>query len=88
MVDVAPNHFGWPGPSNTTDYSQFNPFNDEKYFHSYCPINNYDNQTEVEDCWLGDDGVELVDVNTENPDVVSMYGTWIKGLISNYSSKY
>ncbi|KAF2654406.1 glycoside hydrolase family 13 protein [Lophiostoma macrostomum CBS 122681] len=85
MVDIAPNHFGWPGPSNSTDYSLFNPFNDAKYFHSYCPVDDYDNQTNVEECWLGDEKVELVDVNTEDPAVVEIYNTWIEDLISNYS---
>ena len=87
MVDIAPNHFGWPGPSNSTDYSLFKPFNDARYFHSYCPIDDYNNQTTVEECWLGDDKVELVDVNTEDPAVVETYGRWIKDLISNYSSR-
>jgi len=48
MVDVVVNHMGWDGSSQNVDYSTFRPFNDKKYFHNICWINDYDNQTEVE----------------------------------------
>ena len=83
MVDVVVNHFG---PVNsTTSYAGFNPFNRSSYFHPYCLITNYDNQTDVEQCWLGDDKAALADVNTENPLVVSTLYGWINSLTEKYS---
>ena len=51
MADVVANHFAWAGTPNNVDYSTYRPFNDSKYFHSPCPINNYNNQAEVENVW-------------------------------------
>ncbi|KAF2475422.1 alpha-amylase [Lindgomyces ingoldianus] len=85
MVDVVVNHNGWNGASTTVDYSKFHPFNNAKYFHSFCPVDNYSNQTNVEDCWLGDSKVELPDLKTEDSAVADGYNTWIKQLVSNYS---
>jgi alpha-amylase len=86
MVDIVVNHFASPGPVNLTNYSLFNPFNDASFYHPFCEISNYDNQDMVEKCWLGDTNVELVDVNTEDSKVISMYQQWISSLVSNYSS--
>lgn len=88
MVDIVVNHHGWSGSENSVVYSDFYPFNQASYYHPYCAITNYDNQTNVEDCWLGDSNVELVDLKTEDPIVASMYQTWITQLVSNYSSKF
>ena len=58
MVDVVVNHFGWAGAANTVAYSEFSPFNNQSYFHPYCPITSYDynsNLTAVQDVsfsWL------------------------------------
>ena len=52
MFDVVANHFGWAGAASTVDYADFTPFNQQSYFHSYCPITDADyssNQTAVED---------------------------------------
>lgn len=86
MVDVVANHNGWNGSSGTVDYSRFHPFNDKKYYHNFCPISNYSDQAMVENCWLGDSSVELPDLNTEDQAVSDGYNTWIKQLVSNYSS--
>jgi alpha-amylase len=89
MVDVVANHFGWPGSSDSVDYSSFNPFNSESYFHSYCQITQDDynnkNETAINDCWLGDSNYELVDVDTDSDDVQNAYNSWITELVSNYS---
>jgi alpha-amylase len=88
MVDVVVNHFGWAGNSSTVDYARFSPFNSEPYFHSYCPITQYDywyNQTAVEDCWLGDNVVTLPDLNTANQFVIDTYYSWIETLVFEYS---
>ncbi|CAI7588868.1 unnamed protein product [Penicillium pancosmium] len=85
MVDVVANHMGYNGAGNTVDYSVFNPFDSSSYFHSYCLISNYDNQTNVEDCWLGDTTVSLPDLNTELSSVQTIWYNWITDLVSNYS---
>lgn len=41
----------------------------------------------VEQCWEGDTIVSLPDLNTESTDVQGIWNDWIKGLVSNYSSK-
>lgn len=69
------------------DYSVFNPFNSQDYFHSFCLIENYDNQTQVEDCWLGDNSVSLPDLDTTKTDVQNMWYDWVGELVANYSSK-
>ncbi|EGE86564.1 alpha-amylase A type-3 [Blastomyces dermatitidis ER-3] len=85
MVDVVPNHMGYAGPSSSMDYSRFVPFNSKGYFHAYCPITNYDDQANVENCWLGDNTVSLPDLDTGNPEVQNIFNNWISALVSNYS---
>jgi alpha-amylase len=86
MVDIVVNHNGWNGDASSVSYSKFYPFNQQSYYHSQCSI-DYSNQDSVEDCWLGDSKVELVDLKTEDSTVASLYNSWIKELVSNYSSK-
>ncbi|KAJ5212774.1 uncharacterized protein N7498_004420 [Penicillium cinerascens] len=85
MVDVVANDMGYDGAGNTVDYSVFDPFDSSSYFHSYCLISNYDNQTNVEDCWLGDTTVSLPDLNTDLSSVQTIWYNWVKDLVSNYS---
>lgn len=74
MVDVVVNHFGFGGSSTAVDYSQYNPFNDASFFHSYCDITaspgNGADTTNLETCWLDSstdsDSVCLPDAATEN----------------------
>lgn len=67
------------------DYSLFEPFDKEDYFHSYCNVTEWTNETNYQDCWLYPYGVALADLDTESETVVKMFGTWIKELISNYT---
>ncbi|KAJ5368735.1 uncharacterized protein N7496_008495 [Penicillium cataractarum] len=85
MVDVVANHLGYAGAGNTVDYSVFDPFNSNDYFHSYCEVTDYSNQTNVEDCWLGDTTVSLPDLNTESESVQNIWYSWVGSLVSNYS---
>lgn len=85
MVDVVVNHNGFDGAGTAVDYSVFSPFNHQSYYHNFCEISNYNNQTNVEDCWLGDNNVALADLRTEDADVANEYYTWIGQMISNYS---
>jgi hypothetical protein len=82
MVDVVVNHFG---PANSSaSYASFNPLNQPSDFHPECLITDYNNQTDVEQCWLGDDKLALADVNTENPWIVNAFNLWIKSLVNAY----
>jgi alpha-amylase len=67
------------------DYSNFNPFNDKKYFHPYCNVTEWENSTNYQDCWLYPYGVALADLATETKPVVDELGSWVKGLVANYS---
>ncbi|TGO82006.1 hypothetical protein BPOR_0947g00040 [Botrytis porri] len=69
------------------DYSAFSPapFNDEASYNSYCPIVDWQNVTEYQNCWLGYTGVATPDIKTENKDIAAALGTWIKELVANYS---
>ena len=86
MVDVVANHMGYDGAGTSVDYSVFDAFPSSSYFHSYCEISDYDNQSNVEDCWLGDSTVSLPDLNTDLASVQSIWYSWVEGLVSNYSS--
>ncbi|RUS30539.1 hypothetical protein BC938DRAFT_479269 [Jimgerdemannia flammicorona] len=63
MVDVVANHMGplhneVSQPIIPTDFSVYTPFND-----TFCNINNWDNQTDVEQCALGSAELPLPDLN-------------------------
>ena len=47
MVDVVVNHNGARGPPKSIDFSVFNPFDDEKYYHPYCLIDFDDLENSV-----------------------------------------
>ncbi|KAL4984959.1 glycoside hydrolase superfamily [Aspergillus falconensis] len=85
MVDVVANHLGYDAPAASVDYSVFNPFNSEDYFHTPCDIKDYNDQTQVEECWLYTDAVSLPDVDTTNEDVKKVWYDWVGDLVSNYS---
>ncbi|KAJ5419918.1 uncharacterized protein N7487_003468 [Penicillium crustosum] len=85
MVDVVANHMGYAGAGNTVDYSVFTPFSSSSYFHPYCLISNYDDQSNVENCWLGDTTVSLPDLDTTQSSVQTLWNNWIGDLVSNYS---
>ncbi|KAL9601830.1 MAG: hypothetical protein Q9179_002748 [Wetmoreana sp. 5 TL-2023] len=85
MLDVVTNHYGSAGNSSNVTYQGLVPFNDAKYFHSFCPITRDDylsNQTAVEQCWLGDNIVSLPDVDTNSLFVMDTYNNWIKSLVT------
>lgn len=89
MVDVVINNMAQAidgsMPNQNIDYSKLNPFDDEKYYHKYCNITNYDDDKIAQDCWLGATNVALPDLATESQEVTDMIGTWITGLVANYS---
>ncbi|SPO35056.1 related to alpha-amylase [Pseudozyma flocculosa] len=88
MVDVAPNHNGPQSSgavSSDSYYSLYAPFNQKAYYHNYCTISNYNDQNNVEQCWLGSTPSDaLPDLNTENSFVTSTYYSWISNLVKSY----
>ncbi|THU96594.1 GH13 alpha-amylase precursor [Dendrothele bispora CBS 962.96] len=91
MVDVVVNHLA-AIPTNTSDvypepfdYSTLQPFGGQSSFHPQCFISEYNNQTDVEQCWLGTPGNPLIDLDTENSTNVDIMNNWVKNLVSEYS---
>ncbi|KAH9828346.1 Alpha-amylase domain [Teratosphaeria destructans] len=84
MVDVVTNHMAYNGCGTCVDYSIYNPFNSQSYYHPYCSI-DYNNRTSIPVCWEGDNIVSLPDLRTEDSTVLSMWETWITQLVANYS---
>lgn len=87
MVDIVVNHLA--SATNPPNYANYPaPFNDQTKFHNetFIQASDYDNnQTAVEQGWLGDNTVPLPDINTEDQSIVDMYKTWVSTLVSNYS---
>ncbi|KAI0085427.1 alpha-amylase [Irpex rosettiformis] len=81
MVDVVVNNV--MATSLTPDYSKY-MFKDAAHYHTYCPV-DWSNITSEQNCWLGDTKVPLPDVNTELPDVIAGYQSWIKDLVQTYN---
>ncbi|PWY63676.1 alpha-amylase [Aspergillus eucalypticola CBS 122712] len=86
MLDIVVGDMAWAGNSSTVDYSTFNPFDDEKYFHDFKLLSSDPtNETCVLDCWMGDTVVSLPDLRNEDEQVQIILGSWISELVSNYS---
>lgn len=85
MVDVVYNHYAFNGTGTNVNYTMYTPFNDEKYFHSYCLTTDYTNQTNIELCWEGDVHVSLPDLKTEDSYVISTFQEWVSKFVSEYS---
>ncbi|KAF1817461.1 alpha-amylase [Eremomyces bilateralis CBS 781.70] len=86
MVDILMNNLAWPGPGSSVDYAQFPaPFNQKSSFHTYCPITNYTDPTDYQQCWLGNDEVSLADINTESPVIRKFFQDWANDFIQKYA---
>lgn len=88
LVDVVVNNMAQAFDNTIppkVDYAEFEPFNNVDYFHPYCNVTEWDNATNYQDCWLYPLGVALADLRTENTEIVTMFSTWIKELVSNYT---
>lgn len=89
MVDVVINDMGFAtrgaDPATEIDYSNLIPFNDQRFYHPWCNIIDFDNYTEAQYCWLGDSQVALPDLNTESQEVSNMMNEWAVDLISKYA---
>ncbi|KAI1077171.1 glycoside hydrolase family 13 protein [Whalleya microplaca] len=84
MVDVVTNHMGWNGCGDCVDYSRFNPFNSQDYYHPFCEI-DYSSETSVQQCWEGDNTVALPDLKTEDSGVRDTWNTWITDIVAKYT---
>ncbi|KAG6912830.1 hypothetical protein DXG01_011659, partial [Tephrocybe rancida] len=89
MLDVVANHMvivpkNETSSTATLDFSSTVSFSKESDYHPYCLVSDYNNQTDVEQCWLGDKKLPLADLNTENADVVKTLNEWIKNLVQTY----
>jgi alpha-amylase len=89
MLDIVVNHMAYNsylGGPDAIQYSIFNPFNNESYYHSYCDLDySGKNLTSLEVCWLGSDYVPLADLKTESQVVRDMFGDWIEEMVGNWS---
>ncbi|KAL9121414.1 MAG: hypothetical protein Q9187_002027 [Circinaria calcarea] len=95
MVDVAVNAMGYLGTDTAMDFADYNPFNDQKYFHPDCTITDFSNQTAsqqyirpsltltLKKCWLAG----LPDLKTDDKQVADILNSWVKDLVANFSSK-
>ncbi|OKO97278.1 Alpha-amylase A type-3 [Penicillium subrubescens] len=86
LSDIVVGDMAWAGNASTIDYSTFNPFSDQKYFHDYKLLSeDPSNDTCVLDCWLGDKTISLPDLRNEDHEVQQILGSWVSQLVSNYS---
>lgn len=85
MVDIVVNF----AASLTTDISeaallkQNVTFTKPEYYHPLCWI-DYNSQDSIERCWMGNDRVPLMDLNTENAFVQDTLFKMIKELVATY----
>ena len=98
MLDIVVNHMVSSRPFNTTavqlainnattpvtNTTALYPFTDLSDFHSVCWITDYTNQTEVEQCWLGNENMPWADVDTENTEVIGTLNNWIEDVIGDF----
>ena len=85
MVDVVINHVAATSSNTFSPSPAYGPFSAQDDFHPFCWIEDYSNQTQVEQCWLGDTNVALPDLNTESATVVDYWNTWIRNLTATYA---
>ncbi|KAG8921420.1 hypothetical protein FRC02_000240 [Tulasnella sp. 418] len=86
MVDIVVNHVAATTTPPTLTYDGYAPFNQATDYHSpFCFIKDYQNQTDVENCSIGDDKVALVDLNTNSDRVKQTFNDWVKKLVQDYS---
>lgn len=77
MVDVVANHMGCSGCQS---FPNTFPFSDPSHYHSYCIIQDWSNQQQVEYCRLAG----LPDLDQSNPYVRSTLINWVKSIVQTY----
>ncbi|KAF7288876.1 Glycoside hydrolase family 13 protein [Mycena indigotica] len=68
------------------NYTNLAPFSSPTDFHQPCFIIDYTNQSDVEQCWLGDPSLPLPDLNTEDNDVQQRMYSWVKTMVKEYDA--
>ncbi|KAH0838804.1 glycoside hydrolase superfamily [Lanmaoa asiatica] len=98
MLDIVVNHMVSSRPFNVTavqlainnattlvtNTTALSPFTNLSDFHSVCWITDYSNQTEVEQCWLGNENMPWADVDTENSEVIGTLNNWIEDVVGDF----
>ncbi|KAF1951513.1 glycoside hydrolase [Byssothecium circinans] len=82
MLDIVPNHMAYPGCPDKVDYASFNVMGQPSHFHAFCPLQNMQNQTEVEHCWLGNCNMAMPDLKTDDEQVANELNYWVKQRVS------
>lgn len=67
------------------DYSALTPFNNADYYHPYCLITDWNNETDAQICQTGDNQTALPDLYTEHEEVQNMLIKYVKNLIDKYA---
>ncbi|EEB09577.1 alpha-amylase Aah4 [Schizosaccharomyces japonicus yFS275] len=83
MVDVVVNHMG-ARSLESLDYSEYTPFNHEKYYHNFCPIDE-DVPESFDKCWIHTDDFVLPDLNTDLLFVRQTLLEYIKSFVEAFS---
>lgn len=77
MVDVVANHMGKGAIADNRP----SPLDQASSYHSPACVIDYNNQTSIEFCRIDN----LPDVNTQSSDLRTLYQTWVKWLVTEYS---
>jgi alpha-amylase len=85
VVDVISSFAALNDSSGAPDFSSLSPFNSASQFHPECLITDPNNQTNVEQCWIGDAAFPLPDLNTEDSGIVQTMNSWIQSLVQTYN---
>lgn len=80
MLDVVGNHMGNQNNGDWYNFAKFTPFNQREYYHDYCLITDFSNQSMVEYCRLAN----LPDLDQNNDFVHSTLKTWIHNTVQTY----
>ena len=88
MIDIVVGQMAWNGSRTSVDYGTFKPFDEESFFHppSCLTADAGNNQTAVQQCWLGDDDVSLPDLRTEDDDVAEKLYSFVTEMVNTYSA--
>ena len=86
MVDVVANHVATSSaPDAFKPDSSYGPFSTPADYHQPFCLIDYNNETSVQVCSVGDTYVPLPDLNTESEHVVDFWYGWIRDLVRDYS---
>ncbi|KAL5341191.1 glycoside hydrolase superfamily [Aspergillus crustosus] len=90
MMDTVINNMAYMlnekgDPETDIDFATLTPFNNSKYYHKYCKIEDWNDYAEAQRCQTGDEKVVLPDLFTEHEEVRTILETWATEMIHTYS---